>query len=550
MTRILFDPFPLTQREPAGPGENDRRVVPGMSPRLADRIAEAMGVPPTAPGRVLANLQMELEEAEDDGHVCLPVSLLLNRVGLRLRIERDQLRRHLDRFAARGALVVDAWRGTEYAYDVERWKDERMTVEAIRHRIGQRFIRETPEIPTGLDQDQAQAVRQAFEQAVSVITGGPGRGKSHTLARIADTCQRLHLPLLLMATTGTAARRLDELMGEAGITPERPPGTVHRVLGLRARRRSVISPGPGLAVIDEASMLDLGTAAAALAVLPPRWHLLLVGDRDQLPSVGAGDVLADLLASLPAEAVTTLTTNHRSGGGDLSEAIDAILAGQAPASTEHFQLRELRAEDLAAQDRLTEIVVRSRDQLAHQHRVHPIEDVLLMTPRRTGGHPASADALNPELRARANPKAAGLPPNLLAIGDRVMNVDNDYRRDIMNGALGTVTDVVRTRAEHRVAVRFEDVSAVYSDEDIAHYLRLAYASTAHKAQGGQARCALVLLARAHGRMLYRRLVYTAVSRAQQTTLVLAEAGALEAAIANRREDRRHGLLGARIRGEL
>jgi exodeoxyribonuclease V alpha subunit len=177
---------------------------------------------------------------------------------------------------------------------------------------------------------------------------------------------------------------------------------------------------------------------------------------------------------------------------------------------------------------------------------------MVLSPRSTGGpgRHTSTQNLNPELRSRSNPAGAHLTEREFAAGDRVINVANDYQLEVMNGEIGRVAASRRTATERVIEVSFPDRQVTYHDDEIDRHLRLAYALSCHKAQGGEAAAVLVLFGRADGLLLYRRLAYTAISRARQTALVLAEAGALEAAIANRRDQRRHGLLSTRIKGLL
>lgn len=296
-------------------------------------------------------------------------------------------------------------------------------------------------------------------------------------------------------------------------------------------------------------MLDVEVAAAALRRLPPNAHLVFVGDSDQLPSVGPGTVLRDLIASGQVPAVE-LTRNYRVETADLAGAVDAVRTGEIPDKGPHFTAREVPPHVFQSSEGTIGLIQQALRWLAGQYQV-PAEEVLILVPRSSRGpnlHTA-AENLNPPLRRLLNPAAARLEPHQLGSGDRVLHRKNVYDPLFrFNGDRGTVRQVAR---DGEVVVDFPDRSTTYSAEQAREYLVLAFASTVHRAQGGEADVVLVLLRNSDtDLLLQRRLVYTAISRSRRACLVLTEPGAFQKALRNTREERRHGNLVSRLRGEV
>lgn len=357
----------------------------------------------------------------------------------------------------------------------------------------------------GLTDEQSEALSAILSAPVSILTGGPGTGKTTVLREVAarDSC-------VLCAPTGRAAKRLSEVTGQNAMT-------LHRLI---LQKSNPIARG-SLLVIDECSMADVEVMAAVAgrcAVKMPR--LLFVGDADQLPSVGAGQVFRDLIACgrIP---VHRLTKNFRSAGsgGGIVAAASAVLGGKIPKKAAFepdgdFCLVEIEtAEEAAAcAVEFATVILPERCQL------DPLTDIQVLTPMRGG--PAGVDALNAALRAKLNP-AGG--PGRFAPGDRVINLRNQPARGIFNGDLGVVRTV--DPAKQEAVVRFGETD-VLCDEKLLRWLDFAYAVTAHKSQGSEYPAVVIVLAKGHFILLDRNLLYTAMTRARRRLVIVAQKGAL------------------------
>jgi exodeoxyribonuclease V alpha subunit len=518
------------QREPYAICELD-----GIGFATADSLARALGTPPDAPGRLAAGVMHALDEAQGDGHCHLPRAELAQRasrlLGSGAGVDIDAA---IDVLAASGRVVID---------------EAGRVAEARLHAVEQRLaahVRALLEDASALElgdaerplhgafvpsDDQWRGVTQALEHRLSILTGGPGTGKSATMRALVDVLKAGKRRARLCAPTGKAARRLGELTGAEATT-------IHRLLEWApeegfTRDGSHPIEGCDVLIVDEASMLSVHLAEALLAAVGPRTHVLLVGDVDQLAPVGPGRVLEDLLAAgVPS---TRLTEVFRQAARSLIvRAAHAINAGELP-------------ELVVGEDDVRDFFVIARDgpqaifeevcelaatRLPAHFGLDPAAEVQVLAPMHKG--PLGIDALNTELRARLNPGGAPIPGGGLRVGDKVMQTRNSYEHDLFNGERGVLAHHDADR--DRVLFAGEDGRRVSLPSDALDTLKLAYAATVHKAQGSQARAIVVPIYRGHHIMLTRNLVYTAVTRAQDVCVVVGERAALQVAV--RRGDAR------------
>ncbi|HEY7067371.1 MAG TPA: AAA family ATPase [Chloroflexota bacterium] len=395
---------------------------------------------------------------------------------------------------------------------------------------------------------QAEAVRTALTSRVTVLTGGPGTGKTTTVRALLRLLGAKRGTALLASPTGKAAKRLAEATGV-------PAKTLHRLLGVgfggRIAHDAEHPLDADLIVVDEASMLDELLANMLVKAVPSGAHLLFVGDVDQLPSVGPGNVLADLIASEQVAVVRLEVIFRQAAESGIIVNAHRILHGERPELRQYPDFRFVSAEDPdQAVEAIRDLVARTlpRQRAGQGPPLQP-RDVQVLTPMRVGR--LGSTNLNEVLQAAANPPAPGKAERafggrVFRVGDRVICVKNDYKRETFNGD-GGVVQTVDADAQ-QVEVLLDDGRAVgYDFADLDELLH-AYALSVHRAQGSEYEAVVLALHTQHYVMLQRNLLYTAVSRARQLVVIVGSPRALAVAIQNDRRAVRYSGLAARLRG--
>jgi exodeoxyribonuclease V alpha subunit len=529
--QLRADPYALTQLD-------------GIGFATADALARALGVPLDHPGRLDAGVLHALALAEDDGHCHLPRAELAERARRLLGADADD---RIDGLAASGKLEVD---------DGGRVADARLA--AIERRLAARareLARSEPELslrdetrPVSGDfvpsDDQWSAVLNALHHRLSILTGGPGVGKTASMRALVDLLRANRKSVRLCAPTGKAARRLAELTGAEATT-------IHRLLEYvpgEGFGRDASDPidGCDMLIVDEASMLSLRLAEPLLDAVGARTHVLLVGDVDQLAPVGPGRVLDDLIAS-GAVPVTRLTTIFRQAARSLIvRAAHAINHGEPPPTApiddglRDFFLIE-RANPRAVFD---EVISLASERLPRHYSLDPVADLQVLAPMYKG--PVGIDAINTELRARLNPDGRAIPGTPFRLQDRVIQTKNNHERLLMNGELSVI--VFHDDDRDEVTLATDDGRRVSLPIRELDTFKLGFASSVHKAQGSQWPGVVVALSRSHHVMLTRNLVYTALTRAADLLVLVAEPGAVPMAARRIEARARHTRLAELVGG--
>jgi exodeoxyribonuclease V alpha subunit len=526
----------------------------GIGFKTADKIAQGVGIAYDSGERVKAGLQFTLSQASELGHCYLPEPELVARASEILGVRPELAQSCLDELVREQGVVRDPVPvpgfddGVHAVYLVPFHRAE------VSLAAGLLRLRSVPEqadrLPmfrevdwsaafgwleqrTGgrLAPEQETAVRLALTEPVAVLTGGPGCGKSFTVRAVVALAQAKKARVLLAAPTGRAAKRLAEL---AGMDAQ----TLHRLLELRPGGEAAFDQDrpleADLVVVDEASMLDLLLANKLVKAVPPGAHLLLVGDVDQLPSVGPGEVLRDLLQAggrtapvLPRVRLTQVFRQARHSG--VVTNAHRINAGHPPLTSgmdDFFLFGEDDPERVA--DLTVDIVV---NRLPRRFGLDPRRDVQVLCPMHRG--PAGSAALNERLQEVLTPAVPRQPERRFAgrtyrPGDKVMQVRNDYEKGVFNGSVGTIT-TISPEAHELFVLMDEDQEVRYGFDDLDE-LTHAYALTVHRSQGSEYPCVVVPLTQTAWLMLQRNLLYTAVSRARQLVVLVGSRRALAKAI--------------------
>jgi exodeoxyribonuclease V alpha subunit len=537
----------------------------GIGFKTADTIARAVGIPHDSPERIKAGLQYTLSEAADDGHCYLPASSLVTEAAKILDVGREMITPCLDELAAAEGVIRESLPLADVempaVYLVPFHRAERSLASGLLELLhaGQDRMAAFGQLDwnraltwlrgrtgTHLAPEQEQAVRLALTQRVAVLTGGPGCGKSFTVRSIVELATAKKAKIVLAAPTGRAAKRLAELTGH-------PAATVHRLLQLQpggdAKYDRDNPLDADLVVADESSMIDLILANKLVKAVPRGAHLLLVGDVDQLPSVGAGEVLRDLLAAPDAIPRVRLTKIFRQAQQSGIVVNAHRVNGGSPLSLRGFpDFFWFSCEDTEETAALTADIVARR--IPRRFGMDPRRDIQVLAPMHRG--PAGAGNLNTLLQEMLTPYKEGQPERrygsrVFRVGDKVTQLRNNYGKGaagIFNGTIGVVTGMSLEDSTLTVLTD-EDESVQYSFDELDE-LAHAYAVTIHRAQGSEYPAVVIPLTTSSWMMLRRNLLYTAITRATKLVVLAGSRRALAAAVRTPGAGRRHTGLTRRL----
>ncbi|WP_420628789.1 ATP-dependent RecD-like DNA helicase [Candidatus Leptofilum sp.] len=564
--------------------------VYGIGFKTADKIAQALGLAADDPGRIEAGVAYTLNRMAEDGHVYMPQEELEPEAAEILGLETEKITAVIDHLETSDFIKRETLRhpviskqlsvnsgqfsviGEEkpiYNVGTPEVREERAVYLTpfyyseigVTQRI-QRLINhptsrlailknqkanhqssiENRQSPIKLAPQQLHAIQTAVTHKVTILTGGPGTGKTTTMRALLDLLDRHRLTYALASPTGRAAKRLAEATG-------REAKTVHRLLEFKPGEgfgRSENNPlNADMVIIDEASMLDLMLTFNLLKAVSPDSHLLLVGDVDQLPSVGAGDVLGDLIDSGKTAVVRLQTIFRQASNSLIISNAHLINEGKMPqTSPDANDFFIFVKEDPSEAAELLVDVVKTRIPL--KFRLDPLDDIQVLAPMYNGAVGVNnlnlllQSALNPGAKRKTERKLGG---RLFRVGDKVMQTVNNYDKNVYNGDIGRVTEM--DLLQQNLTVSIDGAPVVYDfleADELVH----AFAISVHKSQGAEYPCVVIPVATQHYLMLQRNLLYTAVTRAKKLVILVGTRKAIRIAVQNDKTTQRHTALDWRL----
>jgi exodeoxyribonuclease V alpha subunit len=537
--------------------ENPYRLaldIHGIGFKTADTLAIKLGIAPDSLIRAQAGVRHVLQEIADDGHCAAPWDTLLQEASKLLEIADPILDEAIHAEIAEKNLVQEDIDGKNCLFLTPLHRAESGTATSIL-----RLLRGTPpwgsidtnkaipwvEGKTGLtlSESQREAVKLALSSKMVVITGGPGVGKTTLVNSILLTIRAKNMNVTLCAPTGRAAKRLTE---STGIEAK----TIHRLLefdpksfGFKRGRDNPLETD--LVVIDESSMVDIALMNKLLAAVPDKTALMIVGDVDQLPSVGPGAVLADIIDSGRVPTVRLTEIFRQAATSRIIVNAHRINRGEMPLKMEGTELSDFyfipadNPEEI--HDKLLQVVT---ERIPKRFGLHPVKDVQVLTPMNRGG--LGSHSLNAELQKVLNEKAEPKVTRFgttFAPGDKVIQTINNYEKEVFNGDIGQITEIDVDEGLLKVDYDGRIVEYEFGELD---EVSLAYATSIHKSQGSEYPAVVIPLAMQHYTLLERNLIYTAVTRGKKLVTIIGQPKALAMAVKNRKSNKRLTKLAARI----
>lgn len=515
--------------------------IHGVGFKTADSIAKGLGIPQDSPARIDAGIEHALWELSNEGHVCYPRSELVPEVQNMLQVSFAQIEERISDQIKTGSIVEEEgliWVKPLYLAEIGIARElARISQAACRIRpvhLEKALEWVQSQLRIELAPEQKTAVAQGVKEKTLIVTGGPGTGKSTITKAILAITEKITTKIVLAAPTGRAAKRMSEITGKKAFTIHALLEMDFKAGGFKRNRQNPIACE--LLIIDEASMIDTQLMNHLLKAVPSDARVILIGDIDQLPSVGPGNVLKDLIEAnrLPVSQLKKIF--RQAAGSQIITNAHKINEGQFPDLTyqPRSDFRFIDAE--TPEDVLKVILDLVMTQLPKSHRFHRFDDIQVLAPMKKGV--IGIENLNVVLQKNLNPSPTPLfrMGRCLHVGDKVMQIRNNYEKEVYNGDVGKI--IAMDLTDQNIKVSFDGKIVEYEFLELDEIV-LAYAVSIHKYQGSECPCVIIPVHTTHFKMLYKNLLYTGITRGKKLVVLVGTRKALAIAVKNVEVQRRY-----------
>ncbi len=529
--------------------ENPYRLIQdirGIGFATADTIAMKQGIDPDDPNRLSAILLYILERGKTQGHTAMDEEKMRKEFS-RLCEEISFPRHILENLEKEERIVKINWNEKEYFAESSLNEVEESLSHRINEILNEKFslkcnyvdsiMHKATGNATDLTDEQREACKLLFSEKIMILTGGPGTGKTTTLRTIIKAQKMIGAKILLCAPTGRAAYQMKE-------ATDMEASTIHRLIKLsgkgEAEHDSFNPLNCHVLIVDEVSMIDTKLMFHLLEAVPTNAKILFVGDRNQIPSVGPGNILADLIASKKIRTINLTKIFRQSGRSAIVTASHDILNGRIPKTPKGEELSEFYFVNIEDSAKARNMMLRLlKDRIPKRFNFDPMVDVQILSPMYKGE--CGVDKMNFTCQESLNVNSRHLMHrgNCFKLGDRVINLENNYDKMIFNGDCGIITGI--DPIKKNISIKFSDRTIVFEYDELDN-LKLSYAITIHKSQGSEYSVVIIPALFEHYLMLRRNLLYTAVSRGRNLVIVVGSKKALHYAVNNSKESKRITLL--------